>query len=217
MAEHHPRSDLLLSYAAGALGESWCLAIATHLALCPHCRDVVSVAEELGGSLLEDIKPVPMASGSWENLESRLTGEEKPPTPLPAIPTESTPPTFPQPLRAYVGAEATDVAWKRLGGGAYQSLISTGDTARARLLLIPAGMPVPHHGHRGRELTLVLSGCFSDHLGEFVRGDLEDGDEELVHQPVARDADDCICLAVTDAPLRFTSLIPRLVQPFTGI
>ncbi|MGB1033531.1 MAG: transcriptional regulator, partial [Primorskyibacter sp.] len=27
----------------------------------------------------------------------------------------------------------------------------------------------------------------------------------------------CICLAVTDAPLRFTSFLPRLLQPFLRI
>ena len=217
MAEHHPGSDLLFSYAAGTLGESWSLAIATHLALCPHCRDNVALAEELGGTIMAEVEPEPMAPGSWQELVLRLDGREVIPAPLPAMPTASVPPTFPQPLRRYIGGDARDVAWKRLGGGAYQFLIPTADSGRARLLLIPAGKPVPRHGHRGRELTLVLSGCFSDHLGAFARGDLEDGDEDLVHQPVAGDADDCICLAVINAPLRFTSLIHRLSQPLIGI
>ena len=217
MAEHHPGADLLLSYAAGTLGESWSLAIATHLALCPHCRDLLAVAEELGGTLLAEVEPIALAPGSWQQVASRLEGRAETPGPSPAKPTEDVPPTFPQPLRDFIGSDARDVPWKRIGGGAYQFLIPTADDARARLLLIPAGKPVPRHGHRGRELTLVLSGCFSDHIGTFARGDLEDGDEDLVHQPLAGSAADCICLAVTEAPLRFTALIPRLVQPFIGI
>jgi putative transcriptional regulator len=34
---------------------------------------------------------------------------------------------------------------------------------------------------------------------------------------VAEEGEDCICLAVTDAPLRFKSLIPRLAQPLFRI
>ena len=86
-----------------------------------------------------------------------------------------------------------------------------------RLLRIPAGKPVPEHGHGGRELTLVLSGSFSDSTGRFSRGDLEDADETLEHQPIAGEEEDCICLAVTDAPLRFKSRLLRLVQPVLGI
>lgn len=35
---HHIGDDLLLSYAAGTLDEASSLLVATHLALCPHCR-----------------------------------------------------------------------------------------------------------------------------------------------------------------------------------
>lgn len=39
----------------------------------------------------------------------------------------------------------------------------------------------------------------------------------LQHQPHAGAEKDCICLAVTDVPLRFKSLVTRLVQPLLGI
>jgi putative transcriptional regulator len=35
--------------------------------------------------------------------------------------------------------------------------------------------------------------------------------------PVADIGEDCICLAATDAPLRFRRLIPRIAQPFLRI
>ena len=85
------------------------------------------------------------------------------------------------------------------------------------MLRIPAGKPVPEHGHRGRELTLVLKGAFRDGDLLFARGDVEDADEHLEHQPIATEREDCICLAVTDAPLRLKSLAARIVQPFIGI
>ena len=51
---HHPHDDLLMSYAAGALSESWSLAVATHLSFCPECRASVQLAETVGGVLLAD-------------------------------------------------------------------------------------------------------------------------------------------------------------------
>ena len=86
-----------------------------------------------------------------------------------------------------------------------------------RLLKIPAGQPVPEHSHRGRELTVVLTGAFDDGETRFERGDMEDADEDIQHIPTATPEADCICLAVTDAPLRFRSLLVRLFQPILGI
>ena len=34
----------------------------------------------------------------------------------------------------------------------------------------------------------------------------------MVRQPVAEPGPDCICLAATDAPLRFSGIVPRLAQ-----
>ena len=97
-------------------------------------------------------------------------------------------------------------------------MIKTGDSeTQVRLLKIPAGKPVPEHSHGGRELTLVLKGSFHDEVDHFGPGDLEEADGELTHQPIAGTGEDCICLAVTDAPLKFRSRLVRLVQPLFGI
>ena len=104
-----------------------------------------------------------------------------------------------------------------MGGGVKQAIIPTDDKAQARLLFIPAGQSVPDHGHRGIELTLVLQGSFADEADKFARGDLEIANEDLNHQPIASMEADCICIAATDAPLRFNSLLPRLLQPFFKI
>jgi putative transcriptional regulator len=64
---------------------------------------------------------------------------------------------------------------------------------------------------------LVLQGAFRDETDQFGVGDIEVANEDLDHTPVAMDGEDCICLAATDAPLRFNSLLPRLAQPFVRI
>ena len=86
-----------------------------------------------------------------------------------------------------------------------------------RLLYIPPGQAVPDHSHGGLELTLVLQGSFRDDTGRFGVGDLEVADQTLEHTTIADTGAPCICLAATDAPLRFTTLIPRLLQPLFRI
>ena len=72
---HHLNDDLLLDYAAGTLSEGWSLAVACHLAMCPHCREQLAMAEATGGSLLEELTPVDGPSDSWDALKSRLLAE----------------------------------------------------------------------------------------------------------------------------------------------
>jgi putative transcriptional regulator len=217
---HHPNEEFLLDYSTGALAEAWSLAIATHLALCPLCRRRVAELEAIGGELVERMTPVPLAAGTFDDVMSRLgadADEVEEPIVRPA--TSGGPrPILPQPLRDYVGGDIDDLEWQRLGFGAEQLLVPMDSgTATARLLRIPAGRPVPTHTHQGLEFTLVLSGAFSDATGSFATGDLQEADETLEHQPRADVGEDCICLAVTDAPLRFKSLAARIVQPFIGI
>jgi putative transcriptional regulator len=211
---HHVNDDLLVSYAAGALSEGWGIAVATHLALCPACRQRSSAAEALGGSMLESLDGEALDAKSWDAVRARLTD-----APTQARPRLSaTPATLPLPLRDYVGSDLDGVRWQMLGKGASQLRIRTADrSTQVRLLRIPAGKPVPEHTHGGRELTLVLSGAFHDGATVFARGDIEDADASLTHTPTATPEADCICLAVTDAPLRFSSWIVRLVQPILGI
>lgn len=66
-------------------------------------------------------------------------------------------------------------------------------------------------------MTLVLHGAFADETACFQRGDIEIADEDVEHQPIAQPGQDCICLAVTDGPLKFRAILPRLAQPFLRI
>ena len=217
---HHPGDDLIGLYAAGSLEHGWSLAIASHLSLCPECRERLAAAEAAGGALLEALPAQAPVDAAWNALHRRLLHPAPLPpqqaaTPAPA--PSGAGPFLPAPLRRAVGGDLESLRWRPLGLGAYHLPIATHDGTSVRLLRIPAGRPVPEHAHRGRELTLVLCGAFADATGHYARGDLQDADTDLQHQPVA-DADiDCICLAVTDAPLRFRSWMVRAVQPLLGI
>ena len=221
--EHHVSDALLMRYAAGGLGEAWSLAIATHAALCPICRDAIAQAEAVGGALVDEIEPAPMAECAFNDIMGLLDAEDAPaPVQKPMKQNVSGGVILPEPLRSYVQSgdaiQNADLPWQRLGLGAYHIPIAMSDrSAAARLLRIPAGRPVPEHGHGGLELTLVLSGAFTDGEAHFDAGDIQEADEALTHQPHAVAGEDCICLAVTDAPLRFSSPIVRLMQPLLKI
>ena len=212
--KHHLTDALLMGYSAGALPEAMNLMVATHLSLCDTCRAHLESFDALGGCVLEDsTDAVAMEAGALNATLARIAdGADAPERQI-----RVSDGVFPAPLQDYVGGDLDSVRWRPIGMGVKQAILPTSGSASARLLFIPAGAAVPDHGHRGMELTMVLQGAFSDEVDRFARGDVEVADEDLEHTPVADISEDCICLAVTDAPLRFKSWIPRLAQPFLRI
>lgn len=209
--KHHLSEQLLMGYATGSLPEAFSLVVATHISMCDECRARAEAYEAVGGALLE-AETAPMSEASLEACLARLDAVETP-IRAPKAPRGM----FPAPLADYVGGDLNAIRWKPLGMGVRQAILPTGRGASARLLYIPAGQAVPDHGHRGLELTLVLQGAFRDDKDRFGPGDVEIADEADQHTPVAEAGADCICLAATDAPLRFRAVVPRLLQPIFRI
>jgi putative transcriptional regulator len=226
LPNHHPSDALLVAYGAGSLGEGLSLAVAVHLAHCPDCRVTLAEVEALGGALLEDLPPAPLESLSLSATLDRLEREEAPGNPCKAMrirprcsrPAGPAAASLPGPLRSYVPSLET-LSWQRLAPGVrrVELLPRTSSGGAAQLLRIAPGTALPHHGHGGLELTVVLSGHFADELGRYGPGDLAEVDGDTNHQPIADSHRDCICLIATDAPLRFTGLMGRLMQPFIGL
>lgn len=215
MPRHHVADDLLLGYAAGSLAEGWSLAVATHLSFCADCRARLAAAEAIGGHLLDSAAAATLEETSWAAVRARLSTAQAGLAPQAPQPGTA---VLPRPLREYLGGDLETVGWKVIGTAGAQFRLRTGDReTQVRLLKIRAGQPVPEHGHRGRELTVVLSGAFRDGENLFGPGDIEDADSDLEHIPTATPEQDCICLAVTDAPLRFKSWLVRALQPILGI
>lgn len=212
MITHHLNDRLLMAYSAGSLPEAFNLVVATHISVCDDCRARLASFDAVGGALLEE-NSAAMESDSLANVIARI--KSGPPTAKPdARPRD---PVLPAPLVDAIGGGLDHVQWRAVGGGVRQAILKTSDKASARLLHIPAGAAVPDHGHQGMELTLVLQGAFRDEDAIFQRGDVEIATEEMEHTPIAEPGQDCICLAATDAPLKFRALIPRLAQPFLRI
>lgn len=206
---HHTPDALMAAYAAGSLPRPFALVVAAHISLCPDCRAGFEAHQIAGGEVLETIGAAPLSAGLKASLLDRLDA------PAPAEPRFPRSGAYPGPVMEALGGKPPK--WRSLGLGVRQSILAADRSGSVRLIYIPPGQAVPDHGHNGLELTLVLQGSFSDATGRFGTGDLEVADSALAHTPVADPGPPCICLAATDAPLRFTTLIPRLLQPLFRI
>ncbi len=211
--KHHLTDDILMGYSTGELPEAFSLVVATHVSLCDECRARLGSFDALGGEVLARTEAACVSDGSFDAVMKRITGSAADAVAQPIRVAG----LFPAPLQDYVGGDLAAVRWKSVGMGVKQAILPVASGAKVRLLHIPAGGAMPDHGHKGREMTLVLQGAFSDADGRYGRGDVELADDAVSHTPVAEAGEDCICLAATEAPLRFRSLLPRLVQPFFKI
>ncbi|NIA68146.1 anti-sigma factor [Pelagibius litoralis] len=221
MPEHHLSEEVLMAYAAGSLPEALSLVVASHATLCPSCRADVEAYEALGGSLIEDIDPAALPEATLSDIFARLDADEAGGASEPWGSTH-TPArrdfensSIPRPLRDYLDQDLAALAWRPVIRGVEEAEIKlAGAGVRTRLMRIKAGVAMPRHTHAGEEVTLVLEGGYSDAEGHFARGDVQIADPSVDHQPVADEGEACICLVVSDAPLKLTGPIGRLLNPF---
>lgn len=211
MTEHRNVDDLLIAHAAGKLPEPVGLAVATHLALNPAARARYRRYEAVGGALLDELEPVDLAPDAWGRLEHLLDDQEVLEHDCRAVAPDL---ILPHPLRDYLPGPFDQLRWRNYGAAAEIELSIRAPGYRTTLIRVRAGRQVPQHTHEGSELTVVLDGAFHDETGRYGRGDLVIADSSLDHRPTADEEQDCLCLAVTDAPLRLTGRFGRLLNPF---
>lgn len=210
---HHPSEELLLDYASGAGDEAVSLILATHLALCPDCRRVVADVEAAGGALMESLSPETVGDDALMQALAKL---DRAPAELPKAVSPQTNVIAPEPLRSYIGGDLATVPWRKIAGGiSYRDLPSRGKH-KVRLIRSEAGAGVGIHTHNGTELTLCLTGGYTDDTGSYARGDLQTTDASIEHRPVADPGEACVILAVTDAPLSFRSPVMGALAKLFG-
>jgi putative transcriptional regulator len=218
MIHHHLPEDRLAAYAAGTGGEADALLVASHIVLCPQCRARVAEYEALGGAMLETLPEEGLAAGSLERTLARLGAAPDPlPPPMPQAPASGL--LLPRPLCNLVGQDMDRLAWRGAGPGfRFLRLPTWGLRAggRAWLLKVAPGRGVPHHGHHGEEMVMVIAGSYRDGAERFARGDVQTVGPETRHRPVAEPGEDCLCLAVIEGRLRFSNPLGRIVGPLLG-
>ncbi len=212
---HHLDEATILAYAACTLGEALRVVAAAHVAWCPDCRSAVREAEAIGAALFERDEGLALPEGALERTMQRLGAGERP-VPRPSRQSNG----LPAPICSRLHGKALDeIRWRKVAPGVsfHDFELSPGSKGRLRLMRIGPGRAMPEHGHGGEELTLVLRGSYSDHIGRFGIGDVADLDESIEHRPVVDPEGDCVCLVATEAPTRFSSIFARLLQPIVRI
>ena len=213
----HPDQFLLQDYAAGSVPDAVALTMAVHLEYCPHCRAEAHDLACVGGELLDALDGVPVGEDAFARLRQQVDSVDAPPQGRRAASRREPGPEVPRALASLIPNGLEALEWSRVGK-LRSTRLAFGDTQReVALQHIAAGGRVLEHGHRGREITVVLRGRFSDADGLYEPGDFLVRGPEHVHRPVATEHEDCLCLAVLDAPLRFNGLLGRVLNPFMRI
>ena len=124
-------------------------------------------------------------------------------------------------LRRLCGRPLSELKWKSLAPGVeiYDIMEGRGSNEDERLYLLRAkgGKKLPEHSHNGEEWTLIIQGGYEAGGEGYVSGDLHISDDDVSHAPHIDAGEDCICLVMTEGPLKMKSLLPRLLQPLIGI
>ncbi|WP_339743782.1 ChrR family anti-sigma-E factor [uncultured Maricaulis sp.] len=217
-----------LDHAAGAaMTPGQDMLLRSHLEVSPQARAHADSMARIGGALLEtvgDESPLAFDAADIFALDAARSqtvaatddGAETD-TASPAR-SADLPNCLPDVLCEFIDQAGIKLRWEFLGPGLKKAMLWRSE-ADERLWLLRArpGVAIPHHGHRGAELTLVLQGSFLDGEQRYVRGDVEEADTEVEHDIQIGDGEECICLALTVGKLRFDDPLLRALQVFTGL
>ena len=219
MTTHHLESETILRLAGGSLDPVLALVARAHIACCPDCARALASIEDAGGMFLDDIAPIAVSATLRGRVLAALDEPSEATGAAARAPISLKPGSVPAPLDAMVGPDLSAVRWRSIAPGVAKHDLPTpkGSQGRLFLLKIAPGKRVPEHGHGGTELTMVLSGSYSDHLGCYGPGDVADLDADLEHQPHVDPGAPCISIVASETPVRFKGLIGRLLQPVLGI
>lgn len=213
---------LLAGYVSGTLSPAARALVASYAEFNPEIAAIIEAMEVACGDSLMSIEPMPLSNSETMLEEILAMGQENiaetqaetstgSSTDAPTVSGDAI--LLPEPLREFLGLTDGDVPWKRSLAGFHELRVDGADEDSVRLLKLKAGQKMPDHGHHGLELTLVVSGAFSDSTGHYRRGSVQIADEHLDHQPIVDADSDCICFTVVEAPLRFRSPLTRMVAP----
>ena len=216
---NHPLGDeLYAAYASGALSGPMQLLIDSQAAIDADVARSRNQADAAAGLMLETIEPACLSSTALSEVAAALDAEEA------ALGEAGRAPVNHADLSAQKAAAAAGEAinelldlpapvrdlalenaqWGFAGPGVRTMDLMHDGSAKAQLIRLEPGCGVPHHGHDGREFTLVLTGAFQDGRDRYGKGELCAADPATQHKPIAEDGEVCIALAVTDGPLAFT-------------
>ncbi|GAB2519287.1 ChrR family anti-sigma-E factor [Microbulbifer agarilyticus] len=230
MIHYHPDNNMLLEYASGSLSWAQSLAVSAHIHFCPQCAAQIKMLNNVGGNLLSACTPAAPAeredSSLFSNLMQRIEARENEEQEEPAAPAKTVKERLSQdpafsgvpPVVKKLLAQNPVLKWRRLSKGLKEARLKTGQNQlEVAFHRIAPGSKVAEHDHRGKEITLVLYGSFSDGDGVYSKGDFLVREPGQVHRPTATQDQECLCLSVVEAPVALTGLLGKLINPFLSL
>lgn len=217
--QHHPDDELILGHVVGSLAKPVDVVVASHLALCPTCRNTASDLAAFGGELLEELDDAPLAERGLDAMLARLSEPLEESAPRAAeVEDFETVRLLPAPLRSLLDRPVSELPWKNLFPGVEGVRLMDAEEDGTRLWLLHGdpGVEFPRHAHPGAELTLVLSGGMSDEDGHLGLGDLSVAEPGAKHRPVMDQAKHSYCLVAMERRVVMTGLFSRLRQLVNG-
>jgi len=224
MSNHHPDDNLLTEYAGGSLAEALGLIVCAHLQTCPHCRKRVENLNKLGATILTHSVAETVQPETFEQLMTRIRAESSDTTlqAKTAKPRDLHPSYANDPLLKHLPKVIAKLLprdgklkWERVSKGLKSARLVTGQKQYEVVFQrITSGNKVIEHDHRGLEITMVLSGSFSDEDGVYTEGDFLVRTPGEIHRPTATQNQDCLCISVVEAPVKVTGFLGKFINPF---
>ncbi|MEZ8123427.1 ChrR family anti-sigma-E factor [Vibrio splendidus] len=230
MIKHHPNAAILKDFVDGTLADSVSLIVSSHVELCEHCQQQVSMltaqaADSVfesdtsafesvtSGLQLSDSEMDAFLSDDGEfdfdaiaqiTADSSQTIEVTPE--VQQVTVADTTFTIPRALNSVARKD-----WMNLGKISRARLDFDDEAHHTSLLHIDKDGQVPCHTHKGFEITLLLEGSFEDEMGVYNKGDFIWLDGDHTHQPATKEG--CVCLTVSSDALYFTKGVSQLFNP----
>lgn len=214
MISRHPEAQVLVEYTSGTLALAPSIAVTTHLQLCGTCSGTTDVLNQLGGEILDQVEATPVSKKLLEKVLASINEEPNidPTRKSPTGYVDNVAHALPNYVRQLL--PQGNLHWQFLSPSLRVATLSVGEEENELALhRIKAGGKAPEHNHAGQEITVVLTGTFSDEDGIYQPGDFIVRQPGDVHRPMAAQNEECICLSVLAAPIKLTG-INRLMNPF---
>ncbi|KPL96459.1 ChrR family anti-sigma-E factor [Vibrio splendidus] len=223
MIKHHPNAAILKDFIDGTLADSVSLIVSSHVELCEHCQQQVSMLtaqaadsvfeSDTSGLQLSDSEMDAFLSDDGEfdfDAIAQITADSSQAievTPeVQQVTVADTTFTIPRALNSVARKD-----WMNLGKISRARLDFDDEAHHTSLLHIDKDGQVPCHTHKGFEITLLLEGSFEDEMGVYNKGDFIWLDGDHTHQPATKEG--CVCLTVSSDALYFTKGVSQLFNP----
>jgi len=166
----------------------------------------VAIQEAVAGQLLEDAEGEALRADFFDDLVQVIAE-------LPQMDVDDEP-------RSSISESLKDIKWRsRLPGISTHDVIGkpNGEGDRLFFLKVKPGFTIWDHSHSGDEWVLVLKGSYVSGGKLYDVGALHIENEGTQHALTASNDQDCVCLVMTQGPVKMHSRLGKILSPIVGL